>query len=153
MQQVTQDEGALTRFLLNSSPAVTAIAEKRNDLADLVTNTNNTASAIGSENVALARALGLLPTTLRRANTTFVNLRATLDDLDVLVAASKPATKNLAPFLRQLRPLLQRRRAGVTTCARYQHARPEQRPGRRDAQVPALAERGASPAFRTAARR
>ncbi len=106
VQQVTQDESALTRFLLNSSAAVTAIAEKRNDLADLVSNTNSTASAIGSENAALARALGLLPTTLRRGNTTFVNLRATLDDLDVLVAASKPATKDLAPFLRQLRPLL-----------------------------------------------
>jgi phospholipid/cholesterol/gamma-HCH transport system substrate-binding protein len=106
VQQVTQDEGALTRFLLNSSAAVTAIAEKRDDLADLVSNTNTTASAIGSENAALARALGLLPTTLRRGNTTFVNLRATLDDLDVLVAASKPATKDLAPFLRQLRPLI-----------------------------------------------
>jgi phospholipid/cholesterol/gamma-HCH transport system substrate-binding protein len=106
VQQVTEDEGTLTRFLLNSSAAATAVAERRDDLADLVSNTNATAAAIGSENVALARALGLLPTTLRRGNTTFVNLRATLDDLDVLVAASKPATKNLAPFLRQLRPLL-----------------------------------------------
>jgi phospholipid/cholesterol/gamma-HCH transport system substrate-binding protein len=106
VQQVTQDESSLTQFLLNSSAAVTAIAEKRDDLANLVSNTNATASAIGSENAALARALGLLPTTLRRGNTTFVNLRATLDDLDVLVAESKPATKNLAPFLRQLRPLL-----------------------------------------------
>ena len=35
-----------------------------------------------------------------------MNLRATLDDLDVLVAESKPATKELAPFLRDLRPLL-----------------------------------------------
>jgi phospholipid/cholesterol/gamma-HCH transport system substrate-binding protein len=104
--QVTEDEGALTRFLVNSSRAVTAIAERRDDLADLVSNTNATASAIGAENAALARALGLLPTTLRRANTTFVNLRATLDDLDVLVAESKPATKDLAPFLRELRPLI-----------------------------------------------
>jgi phospholipid/cholesterol/gamma-HCH transport system substrate-binding protein len=106
VQQVTKDEGGLTRFLVNTSRAVTAIAERRDDLADLVTNTNATASAIGRENIALARALGLLPTTLRRANTTFVNLRATLDDLDVLVAASKPATKDLAPFLRELRPLV-----------------------------------------------
>jgi phospholipid/cholesterol/gamma-HCH transport system substrate-binding protein len=106
VQQVTQDEGALTRFLVNSSRAVTAIAERRNDLSALVGNANATASAIGQENAALARALGLLPTTLRRANTTFVNLRATLDDLDVLVAESKPATKNLAPFLRELRPLV-----------------------------------------------
>jgi phospholipid/cholesterol/gamma-HCH transport system substrate-binding protein len=106
VQQVTQDEGALTRFLVNSSRAVTTIAERRDDLANLVSNTNATASAIGQENAALARALGLLPTTLRRANTTFVNLRATLDDLDVLVAESKPATKKLAPFLRELRPLV-----------------------------------------------
>jgi phospholipid/cholesterol/gamma-HCH transport system substrate-binding protein len=106
VQQVTEDEGALTRFLVNSSRAVETISERRSDLADLVSNTNTTASAIGSENAALAQALGLLPTTLRRANTTFVNLRATLDDLDVLVDASKPATKDLAPFLRELRPLI-----------------------------------------------
>jgi len=106
VQEVTEDEGALTRFLVNSSRAVTAIAERRNDLSAAVGNANATASAIGEENAALARALGLLPTTLRRANTTFVNLRATLDDLDVLVAESKPATKDLAPFLRELRPLL-----------------------------------------------
>ena len=106
VQEVTEDEGALTRFLVDSSRAVTAIAERRTDLSAAVANANATASAIGQENAALARALGLLPTTLRRANTTFVNLRATLDDLDVLVAASKPATKDLAPFLRELRPLL-----------------------------------------------
>jgi phospholipid/cholesterol/gamma-HCH transport system substrate-binding protein len=105
-QQLTEDEGALTRFLVNSSRAVETIGERRNDLADLVSNANATAAAIGDENAALARALGLLPTTLRRANTTFVNLRATLDDLDVLVDISKPATKDLAPFLRQLRPLI-----------------------------------------------
>ena len=35
-----------------------------------------------------------------------MNLRATLDDLDPLVAESKPATKDLAPFLRELRPLV-----------------------------------------------
>jgi phospholipid/cholesterol/gamma-HCH transport system substrate-binding protein len=106
VNQLTEDEGTLTDFIVNSSRAVTAVAERRDDLADLVGNTNATASAIGSENVALARALGLLPTTLKRANTTFVNLRATLDDLDVLVAESKPATKRLAPFLRELRPLV-----------------------------------------------
>ena len=106
VQQVTEDEGALTRFLVNSSRAVETIGERRNDLADLVSNANSTASAIGSENASLARALGLLPTTLRRANTTFVNLRSTLDDLDVLVDVSKPATKKLAPFLAELRPLI-----------------------------------------------
>jgi phospholipid/cholesterol/gamma-HCH transport system substrate-binding protein len=106
VNQLTEDEGTLTDFLVNSSRAVTAVAEKRDDLASLVGNTNATAGAIASEDTALSQSLALLPTTLRRANTTFVNLRATLDDLDVLVDASKPATKDLAPFLRELRPLV-----------------------------------------------
>jgi phospholipid/cholesterol/gamma-HCH transport system substrate-binding protein len=106
VNQLTQDEGTLTDFIVNSSRAVTAVAEKRDDLASLVGNTNATAGAVASEDVALSRSLSLLPTTLRRANTTFVNLRATLDDLDPLVDASKPATKDLAPFLRELRPLV-----------------------------------------------
>src|SRR3954464_343954 len=106
VNQLTQDEGTLTDFIVNSSRAVTAVAERRGDLAGLVSNTNTTAQAIGSENVALSQALALLPTTLRRANSTFVNLRATLDDLDPLVNESKPATKELAPFLRELRPLV-----------------------------------------------
>jgi phospholipid/cholesterol/gamma-HCH transport system substrate-binding protein len=42
---------------------------------------------------------------MRRANTTFVNLRATLDDLAPLVEESKPVAKKLRPFLAQLRPL------------------------------------------------
>jgi phospholipid/cholesterol/gamma-HCH transport system substrate-binding protein len=112
-QQVTEDEGALTRFLVNSSRAVTAVAERRDDLSGLVTNANATAGAIAAEQASLSRALELLPTTLRRANTTFVNLRATLDDLDVLVAESKPATKDLAPFLRELRPLVRDARPTV----------------------------------------
>jgi phospholipid/cholesterol/gamma-HCH transport system substrate-binding protein len=117
VDEVDQDEGALTRFLVNSSEAVTAIASKRNDLAALVGNTNTTAKAIGDENVALARALGLLPLTLRRANTTFVNLRSTLDDLDVLVNASKPVAPKLAPFFRRLRPLVHDARPTIRDLA------------------------------------
>src|SRR5687768_11565040 len=42
---------------------------------------------------------------MRRANTTLVNLRATLDDLDPLVEESKPVAKKLRPFMAELRPL------------------------------------------------
>jgi phospholipid/cholesterol/gamma-HCH transport system substrate-binding protein len=106
VNETTADENALTRFIVSSSRTVTAIAERRDDLADLVGNANATTGAIASEQRALSQALTLLPTTLRRGNSTFVNLRATLDDLDPLVADSKPATKDLAPFLRELRPLV-----------------------------------------------
>ena len=83
-----------------------------------MTNTSTTADAIADENVALARALELLPGTLRKANTTFVNLRSTLDDLDVLVNESKPATRELAPFFRRLRPLVRDAIRPSPTCAR-----------------------------------
>jgi phospholipid/cholesterol/gamma-HCH transport system substrate-binding protein len=42
---------------------------------------------------------------MRRANTTFVNLRAALDDVDPLVDASKPVAARLGPFLAQARGL------------------------------------------------
>jgi phospholipid/cholesterol/gamma-HCH transport system substrate-binding protein len=43
---------------------------------------------------------------MRQSNTTFVNLRAALDDLDPLVETAKPATRDLAPFLAELGPVL-----------------------------------------------
>jgi phospholipid/cholesterol/gamma-HCH transport system substrate-binding protein len=148
VQQVTEDESALTRFLVNSSRAVTTIGERRNELADLVGNANATAAAIGDENAALARALGLLPTTLRRANTTFVNLRATLDDLDVLVAASKPATKDLAPFLRELRPLVRAARPTIRDLSlAVRRSGPDNDLVEATRKMPAL-QRAATPAFR-----
>jgi phospholipid/cholesterol/gamma-HCH transport system substrate-binding protein len=105
-RELVLDRQSFQRFVTNTASTVTALEARRSDLAALVGNANTTAKAIGDENVALGRALGLLPDTLRRANTTFVNLRATLNDLDVLVNASKPATKNLAPLFRKLRPLV-----------------------------------------------
>jgi phospholipid/cholesterol/gamma-HCH transport system substrate-binding protein len=105
-RELIRDDERFERFVVDTATVVGAIAERRDDLADLVGNANATARAIGDENIALARALGLLPPTLRKANTTFVNLRAALGDLDVLVSESKPATKDLAPFFRALRPLV-----------------------------------------------
>jgi phospholipid/cholesterol/gamma-HCH transport system substrate-binding protein len=106
MQELALDQGVLARFLRDGADTVSAIAERRDDLTDLVSNTNSAMRAIGDENVALQRALELLPGTLRKANTTFVNLRGTLDELDKLVNESKPNTKELAPFIRALRPLV-----------------------------------------------
>ncbi len=101
--ELSADSAALSRLLVSGSQAFDAIASRRQDLTDLITNANGTLQAISNRNEELDRSLAALPTTLRQANTTFVNLRATLDDLDPLVTASYPATKNLAPFLRRLR--------------------------------------------------
>jgi phospholipid/cholesterol/gamma-HCH transport system substrate-binding protein len=145
--QLTQDDAALTRFLVSSSQAVTAIADRRDDLSSLVGNTNATMGAIAAENQALDRALALLPLTLRRANTTFVNLRATLDDLDVLVDASKPATKDLAPLLRELRPFVHDARPTIRDLSRLVRRNgPDNDLVEATRKMPAL-QRAATPAF------
>jgi phospholipid/cholesterol/gamma-HCH transport system substrate-binding protein len=112
-EELALDQRVLERFIRDGATTVSAIAERRDDLAQLVGNTNVAMRAIGDENVALQEALALLPGTLRKANTTFVNLRATLDDLEQLVDVSIPATKDLAPFFRELRPLVARARPTV----------------------------------------
>jgi phospholipid/cholesterol/gamma-HCH transport system substrate-binding protein len=105
-RELVRDRVVFEQFVTDSADVVSALAERRTQLTSLVSNANATAGAIASENEAFGRTLDVLPGTLRNANTTFVNLRATLDDLDVLVDESKPATRELAPFLRELRPLV-----------------------------------------------
>ncbi len=105
-EELALDQQVFEQFIQDGADTVSAIASRRDELTELVSNTNSAMRAIGDENVALQRALELLPGTLRKANTTFVNLRSTLDDLDKLVEESKPNTKELAPFFRALRPLV-----------------------------------------------
>ena len=108
LAELDRDESVFTNFLVNGADVVTAVAQRRSDLSALTQNANEALGAIASENRSFDQALIALPGTLRQANTTFHNLRPALDDLDKLVNAAKPATKNLAPFLRQLHPLLKR---------------------------------------------
>jgi phospholipid/cholesterol/gamma-HCH transport system substrate-binding protein len=106
VNEAVRDQQVFSSFITSSSRVVTALEARRANLADLITNSNTTAAAIASQNTALNTDLKLLPITLRNANTTFVNLRSTLNDLDVLTNASKPATKHLAALFAALRPLV-----------------------------------------------
>ena len=108
LAELGRDQRVLTEFLVNGASVVTAVGERRDDLSGLVSNTNEALGAIASQNRAFDRALVALPPALRQANTTFFNLRGALDDLDPLVNTSKTATKNLAPFLKQLRPVIKK---------------------------------------------
>jgi phospholipid/cholesterol/gamma-HCH transport system substrate-binding protein len=101
--ELTRDTPLLEHFLVDSSEMVTALAERRDDLAGLIGNLNETTRALGSQKEALAESIGRLPPFMRRANTTFVNLRSTLNQVDPLVEASKPVAKRLQPFLSQAR--------------------------------------------------
>ena len=104
-KELTADQRLLERFVLSTGKLTTTIAQRGESLSSAIGNADTAFDAIATQNVALDRTLRRLPPTMRQANTTFVNLRAALDDLDLLVDTAKPATKNLAPFLAELRPV------------------------------------------------
>jgi phospholipid/cholesterol/gamma-HCH transport system substrate-binding protein len=105
MRELNHDEPGLRSFLNDTARLMSDIDERREHLAALIVNLEQTTGAIASRDDELQSAIRQLPDFMRRANTTFVNLRATLDDLDPLVEESKPVAKKLRPFLAQLRPL------------------------------------------------
>jgi phospholipid/cholesterol/gamma-HCH transport system substrate-binding protein len=115
--ELNRDNPLLARFLQDSARLVNALAEKRATLTDLITNANTTFRALASQRVALMEAISRLPDFMRQANTTFVNLRAALDDVDPLVNASKPVAKKLRPFLHVLRGLARDARPTVRDLA------------------------------------
>ncbi len=104
--ELNADQEMLSRFLVSGSQVFETIASRRDDLASLTSNANEAFGAIARENEAFAETISLLPPTFRQANTSFVNLRAALDDLDPLIADTGEVAPELAPFLRSLRPVL-----------------------------------------------
>jgi phospholipid/cholesterol/gamma-HCH transport system substrate-binding protein len=103
-RELTYDSPVLERFLVDSSRLVTALSEKEEELSPLINHLNRTTRALGSEKEALAELVGRLPGFMRTANSTYVNLRAALDDVDPLVEASKPVARKLGPYLDELQP-------------------------------------------------
>src|ERR687893_117320 len=102
-QELTRDEALLERFLVDSATLVNTLASRGDDLTGVVGNLNLTFGALGRQQDALAESIERLPPFMRRANTTFVNLRSALDEVDPFVDASKPAVRRLGPFLEQAR--------------------------------------------------
>jgi phospholipid/cholesterol/gamma-HCH transport system substrate-binding protein len=104
-QEVNVDTPLLQRFIGATSKLVTDVADRRTQLAGLVDHLSTTTAALRRQSDALGDGIGRLPDFMRRANTTFVNLRATLDDAAPLVEEAKPVARKLRPFFAQLRPL------------------------------------------------
>jgi phospholipid/cholesterol/gamma-HCH transport system substrate-binding protein len=103
--ELNRDTELFERFVVSSSQLVTDVADRRDDLAGLVDGLATTTGAIGRRRGELADAIAQLPPFMRRANTTFVDLRGALDDLEPLVEESKPVARELRPLLADLRPL------------------------------------------------
>ncbi|HEX6391642.1 MAG TPA: MlaD family protein, partial [Solirubrobacteraceae bacterium] len=115
--EVNRDTPLLERFVVASSKLMTDLAERDNDISALVDRWATTTGAIAAEERSLSDAIAQLPDFMRRANTTFVNLRAFLDDADPLVEESLPVTPKLRRVLAELRPLARNARPVVSDLA------------------------------------
>ena len=101
--ELTRDTPALEQLIVNGSKLSKTLAARRSDISSLVGNLDVMMNAIARQKTSLTTALNQLPDFMRNFNTTAVNLRATLDDLDPLVNASKPVATRLRPFFRNFR--------------------------------------------------
>ncbi|HET9153287.1 MAG TPA: MlaD family protein [Solirubrobacterales bacterium] len=107
-RELNADQRLLSRFVVSSARLTTAVAGRGEQLSSAVGNATTAFDAIAGQTENFDATLRELPPVFRQSNTTFVNLRAALDDLEPLVETAKPATKELAPFLAELRPVFQK---------------------------------------------
>jgi phospholipid/cholesterol/gamma-HCH transport system substrate-binding protein len=110
--ELTRDQPTFDQLVVQGADALSTLASRSEQLSQLIANTSTATGAIASQSQALQEALGLLPGTLRQATTTFSGLQTTLNSLDPLVAASKPAVRQLPEFLASLRRVIE---AGIPT--------------------------------------
>ncbi len=112
--QLNRNRRDFERFLVESGRLFTDLSARNGELASLTRNLATTTSALTSNGESLGIAVGLLPNVMRKANTTFVNLRAALDDLDPLVNDAKPIVRDkLRPLMAELRPFARDARPAI----------------------------------------
>jgi phospholipid/cholesterol/gamma-HCH transport system substrate-binding protein len=103
-REINRNTPDFERFIVQTGRLMEDLSSRGDDLAGTIQGLGTTMNALADERDDLGRAIELLPGTMRRANTTFVNLRAALDDLDPLVDVTRPALRELRPLFAQLRP-------------------------------------------------
>jgi phospholipid/cholesterol/gamma-HCH transport system substrate-binding protein len=108
VKELNRDSRTFEQFLVETSRAMGALADRRVELTDLVGNAGRTARAISADTESLSLALAELPGALRQGSDTFVALRPALDDLERLWVETRPVAPKLAPFFRRLRPFTER---------------------------------------------
>jgi phospholipid/cholesterol/gamma-HCH transport system substrate-binding protein len=101
--ELNSDQRALESLIVNGASLTGALAERAPDLEALIGNLDQMMGAIGRQETSLASAIGQFPDFMRQFNTTAVNLRAALDDVDPLITASRPVARKLQPFTKRLR--------------------------------------------------
>lgn len=101
--ELDRNEPSFDALLVQGARTMQALAARSTQLTQLVASADTATGALAARSGSLRAALALLPATLRRSVGTFAGLRTTLDRLDPVVSAAKPATKRLTVFASSLR--------------------------------------------------
>jgi phospholipid/cholesterol/gamma-HCH transport system substrate-binding protein len=101
--ELNSDQANLEGLVVDAAGLTSTLDQKSPEISSLVANLNGMLGTIGAQQQSLASAVGQLPDFMRQFNTTAVNLRAALDDVQPLINASRPVALKLQPFTKRLR--------------------------------------------------
>ena len=101
--ELNSDQANLEGLVVDAAGLTSTLNQKSPEISQLVANLNGMLGTIGEQQAALASAVGQLPDFMRQFNTTAVNLRAALDDVQPLVNTTRPVARKLQPFAKRLR--------------------------------------------------
>jgi phospholipid/cholesterol/gamma-HCH transport system substrate-binding protein len=101
--ELNSDQANLSGLVVDAASLTSTLDQKSPEISSLVSNLDGMLGTIGSEQSSLASAVGQLPDFMRQFNTTAVNLRAALDDVQPLIDATRPVARKLQPFAKRLR--------------------------------------------------
>ncbi|MDQ6607733.1 MAG: MlaD family protein [Actinomycetota bacterium] len=105
--ELNKNTSQFTHFIVKTANLVSDISTRSADLSGLVSHLSATTQALARQRVALGQSIRRLPGAIALADTTFVDLRAALNDLTPLVNVAKPVAPKLQRLLVQLKPLAQ----------------------------------------------
>jgi len=101
--ELNSDQANLEGLVVDASSLTSTLDQRSPEISSLVANLNGMLGTIGQEQSSLSSAVAQLPDFMRQFDTTAVNLRAALDDVQPLVDASRPVARKLRPFAKRLR--------------------------------------------------
>lgn len=101
--ELNSDQANLEGLVVDAASLTSALDQRSPEISSLVANLNGMLGTIGRQQSSLASAVGQLPDFMRQFDTTAVNLRAALDDVQPLVDATRPVARKLQPFTKRLR--------------------------------------------------
>jgi phospholipid/cholesterol/gamma-HCH transport system substrate-binding protein len=102
-EELNSDQANLDSLVVDAAGLTSTLDQKSPEISSLVANLNGMLGTIGSEQSSLASAVHQLPDFMRQFDTTAVNLRAALDDVQPLINYTRPVARKLKPFTKRLR--------------------------------------------------